>query len=689
MIRDDLPDLLNAYRRLIQDEADWTPLIARFLRVVELLHEYAPVKSLKEQVEGLPFPSLLVALGHQLNGEVSAAVGTLREARTALVGDTELGVRPDATFTEESFARVRAHNRAATLAAFLASCGAAKDALDLFWKLEQAGRRRALWETLLVAQCLDAVGSHSDAQRLALEGIDELRNRRKKLDSGALRLNFGGRVGPALLGVAAAEDLRIGTDEGQRLAVFLLEIGRDPLLAEIVHTITRAPIPILLMLDSIYPCWSTEAAAFQWHDLLSRLLVSHGASLVTRRVEEELVAAEAAMSAAKSNLAATAPSIYSMFFRPGRMLLRSPVEGSLVADAQQVLPPDSCVIGYDIVGDDVIRWTLTHDRFSVDHLPISAAALADRVASVNASCQKGALAADPHVAPLADALLSGTRDCVEARERLLIVPSGPLRTLPFAALPWRGRPLIASHACTVLPSLGLMRDLAARKQQRNIQKPTIAAFGNPTGMQWTSPLGKVFAANGLEHAKREAREVAKLAGVKAKCGPDATKDAVLMSLRSADIVHLATHAVFCGQAPLFSAFLLAEGEQLSVIDLMAVNGRCSLIVASACSTGEGGRTSGDDVLGISRGLLGCGASAAVVALWPIDDEHTADLMIAFYQGLLGGVDPVRAMQRAQNGFLNGGRRTRTGARDRAAEWVSSSHAAGSERWWAPFVVVGM
>jgi CHAT domain-containing protein len=172
------------------------------------------------------------------------------------------------------------------------------------------------------------------------------------------------------------------------------------------------------------------------------------------------------------------------------------------------------------------------------------------------------------------------------------------------------------------------------------------------------------------------------------CGPKATREAARAALHTADIVHLATHARFCEEAPLFSAFLLANGEQLIVVDLIGIESRADLIVASACSTGEGGRTSGDDVLGISRGLLACGARAAIVSLWPVDDEHTADLMIAFYRELFNGLDPARALKEAQLTFFNADQKAPTRAREVPPE-EGSTAAAGTERFWAPFILVGV
>jgi CHAT domain-containing protein len=183
--------------------------------------------------------------------------------------------------------------------------------------------------------------------------------------------------------------------------------------------------------------------------------------------------------------------------------------------------------------------------------------------------------------------------------------------------------------------------------------------------------------------------VAKLAGVTAVCGQNATRAAVLSSLRSAGIVHLATHAVFCGEAPLLSAFLLANGEQLSVCDLIGVDSRCALIVASACETGQGRRTDGNDVLGIGRGLLACGAGAAVVTLWPVDDERTSALMIRLYERLLAGAPPSSALRDAQTSMLTTEPGlARSGQRDLTPQPWADDRSPGAERFWAPFVLVG-
>jgi CHAT domain-containing protein len=68
----------------------------------------------------------------------------------------------------------------------------------------------------------------------------------------------------------------------------------------------------------------------------------------------------------------------------------------------------------------------------------------------------------------------------------------------------------------------------------------------------------------------------------------------------------------------------------------------------ACNTGQGETTSGDDVLGLTRGLLASGARAAIVSLWPVNDVSTSLLMGEFYRRLHTGHPPRLALNLAQN-----------------------------------------
>ncbi|NIN95911.1 MAG: CHAT domain-containing protein, partial [Anaerolineae bacterium] len=86
-------------------------------------------------------------------------------------------------------------------------------------------------------------------------------------------------------------------------------------------------------------------------------------------------------------------------------------------------------------------------------------------------------------------------------------------------------------------------------------------------------------------------------------GDGATEAAVRQLLVDYPVLHLATHGYLSEEAPLLSSILLANGEALTVYELMGLQLNADLIVLSACETARGQTTGGDDVLGLTRGLL--------------------------------------------------------------------------------------
>ena len=342
--------------------------------------------------------------------------------------------------------------------------------------------------------------------------------------------------------------------------------------------------------------------------------------------ERRFEASDAAARAARAAFAREAPSVFHLLLSPGSSLLRSPVEGDVTFEAQGRLDAETAVLGFELLEEEVVCWAITPDGMLLNRLAISPERLAAWAASVLDSCVKGSLAANSELAPLGDAVLGWADGLLETTERLLLVPTGALRTIPFTVSPGVGGPFVTSHTCSVCrrwASSPIWRLEPARSSEASL-----TAFGNPAGMCWTSPSGEVVPMGGLRYAEEESRgrRGARRGGGVAHTGPAATRQAVVDALREADIVHIAAHARFCAEAPLFSAILLAHGEQLSTIDLIATDAKCDLIVASACGTGRGVPTTADDVLGLSRGLLACGARAAVVSLWPVDDRRTSELM---------------------------------------------------------------
>jgi CHAT domain-containing protein len=227
----------------------------------------------------------------------------------------------------------------------------------------------------------------------------------------------------------------------------------------------------------------------------------------------------------------------------------------------------------------------------------------------------------------------------------------------------------------------------------------LLAVGNPASMAYQPPFGAPPEPQPpLPAAGVEAAHVAGLfPRGRALIGAEATVEAVREALPGYRLLHFATHGHLAEDVPLLSAVLLANGGALTVYDLVGLRLDADLVVLSACRTGQGKATGGDDVLGLTRGLLAAGARSAVVSLWPVDDLATSVLMERFYRELRAGRPAQAALQSAQN-HLRG--------MDRAQVRAASQQLAESARglvlsraapeggdyahpyYWAPFVLVG-
>jgi CHAT domain-containing protein len=254
--------------------------------------------------------------------------------------------------------------------------------------------------------------------------------------------------------------------------------------------------------------------------------------------------------------------------------------------------------------------------------------------------------------PLAP-LLADLSEQLTGMTEIVLSPHGQLHLLPWPALLQRacGHSTQDRLAVVIEPALSVFAMLTARPASGS---SGAQVFGDPTG--------------NLPDAASEARQVGAVLHAQPLLGPQATRGAVLEALRSAEIVHIAAHGVMSQQDPLESGLLLADNELLTARDLLAERLSARLVVLSACDSGRGTLSGGDELLGLTHALLQAGVGSLVVSLWKVDDEATAALMVAFHQRRAGGQLAASALRDASLGI--------------AAEYRHS-------RFWAPFMVVGL
>jgi tetratricopeptide (TPR) repeat protein len=236
-------------------------------------------------------------------------------------------------------------------------------------------------------------------------------------------------------------------------------------------------------------------------------------------------------------------------------------------------------------------------------------------AALRAACSASASTLDSAlIAPLLGAV--GDRP-------LVLVPTGPLHALPWAALPsLTGRPVVV--APSVLSWLRAVRSAAAHRG---------------SGTAWV-------AGPGLQHAEPEVRALHAADGGRLLTGRSSTVDAVLSAMDCCAVTHIAAHGRFRSDQPLFSALELADGE-LYVHDLDRLRNGPRLLVLSACEAGLSAVRPGDELMGLAAALLCCGTATLVASVVPVPDEPTSAVMAALHAGLRSGLTPAAALAAAQ------------------------------------------
>jgi CHAT domain-containing protein/Tfp pilus assembly protein PilF len=333
---------------------------------------------------------------------------------------------------------------------------------------------------------------------------------------------------------------------------------------------------------------------------------------------------------------------------------------------ERVLDPGTVLVEYFLGKERVYIFTITGRDIAV--------ASVDREASLEADLQELRRAiverdGAPHAASarrLYRTLLAPIESRIAGRE-LVIVPDGPLSTLPFEALlerdvspdtsPWELPYVLRDHALSYAYSATV-----ALPGTRGKEAPSSDFVG-------FAPVfaGGAGAPAALPASRKEVNDVRQLfadrqgffgdwwsARSRAYLGRDATearlKDAALERYR---YVHLATHAVADEEHPSLSRLLLAPGPGsgedgvLHLGETYNLRLNADLVVLSACDTGRGRIARGEGIIGLTRGFLYAGARSLVVSLWPVSDTAGSDLVVDLYRELLAGRTKAEALRQAK------------------------------------------
>jgi CHAT domain-containing protein len=312
-----------------------------------------------------------------------------------------------------------------------------------------------------------------------------------------------------------------------------------------------------------------------------------------------------------------------------------------LGEIRDALDPETALVEYFSIGERILAAVVTQESLAI--VPVTLAPrITTRLRMLQFQISKFRLSSDyitrfqepllravqAHLRELYEEVFAPLRHLLNVHH-ILVVPYGPLHSLPFHALFDGQQYLIDTFTVCYAPSASIYA-LCDREPYKGGGSSLIL---------------------GVEDAKapfirEEAQAVAEaVPEPELLLGRDATERALRENGRRSRLIHIASHGYFRKDSPMFSAIRLAD-SYVSLYDLYHMNLPVELLTLSGCVTGLNVVAEGDELLGLARGLLFAGARSLLLSLWDVNDETTAEFMKLFYRRLPNQRTKAEALQSA-------------------------------------------
>ena len=250
-----------------------------------------------------------------------------------------------------------------------------------------------------------------------------------------------------------------------------------------------------------------------------------------------------------------------------------------------------------------------------------------------------------------------------SKKRIIISPHGPLHYLPFQLLHDGEKYLLEDYTLNYIPSATVLRYLADKPPIGPLEPESepefigsvadessyLPGWGTESSYEHSDskPPKSILLlgnpeldsdASNLPYSEVEIDNAALFFPDALKLSHDeASETNVKEKASSYEVLHFATHATFDNDDPFNSSLLLASDGindgKLTVEEIYQLKLKPSLVVLSACETGLGKYSAGDEIIGFYRAFMYAGAKSIIATLWPIADEASSFLINEFYQSL--------------------------------------------------------
>jgi tetratricopeptide (TPR) repeat protein len=319
------------------------------------------------------------------------------------------------------------------------------------------------------------------------------------------------------------------------------------------------------------------------------------------------------------------------------------VQSNSLGAIRECLPPGGLLIEFYMAREATVAFVLSRDNLRVYPNLMPVGQIERWLTAFWFQINKFRYGGD-YVTRHASTLRSGVDRCLQALyqgllapleaeladQPLIVIPHGLLHYVPFHALYDGRRYVLEGHSVHTAPSAGVLRLCCDQRPAGNGQALLmgVSDASTPQVIEEVESIGHL------------------LGDATLFTGPRATLDRLKAHAAAQGVIHIASHALFRADNPLFSALRLADGW-LNVNDVYQLQLNARLVTLSGCETGVGLVSQGDELIGLSRAFFYAGAPSLVVSLWAVNDDSTALLMQHFYQSLRDGYSVAESLRQAQ------------------------------------------
>jgi CHAT domain-containing protein/Tfp pilus assembly protein PilF len=298
----------------------------------------------------------------------------------------------------------------------------------------------------------------------------------------------------------------------------------------------------------------------------------------------------------------------------------------LLPDLQSHLDTRTAVMAYWISDNELVYWLITHSGIAGGTVKINnndlSGIIKDTRSAIRSNEPENTTAG---LSRLYRLLFEPVENQMENISNLVVIPNGALHFLPFQALiDNQGEYLVQKYNIVYSPSAGIYIICNDRLVRRGMRFMGMAlsdvTVDNKTGLPGTDD---------------ELRKILPLFPDNiSSFGMQSTETFAKKNAGDYNFIHFATHGSYNYKQPLYSYLLFPPSQEddgrLNVYEVLEMNLNAKLVTLSACETGLGNLTRGDEITGLSRAFLFAGSSSVLVSLWSVADYSTSMLMTKFY-----------------------------------------------------------